>query len=399
MKSIVNTSQQIDGQDSISLQTIQTYYHFINDYQKFQRKRISIDLETKELYKSIHEKFIDQIIFDKVKSNWNQKMILQFNSLIYLFDHKIEQNQLEEINEIMQKIVETAQVLVNHLDETQKLQVAILATYQMGFFLNIGGFYKDSVDNLNKTIDIIQDYRKSPKQQQDAQIFFTTDEEWLFLNELKTLRLLADNYGKLNQHKMCIEYQDKTLQHVKSHEGITQEYIYTLYNFNNEFAQLDHYRQLKLIDETCRDLEMSKEYFFLQFQKLKILYHLEQQTKQEYDRIINLHQKIQIKDDNFNIVFHSVILQSAIRLKLYPEINQQIDIMFSYITTISDKKLETIVGQRRSLYLEFQNKNIEVDRYEQVWAVLVSEKARGELKAFSRITFIIQYNKEYGLKN
>ena len=32
--------------------------------------------------------------------------------------------------------------------------------------------------------------------------------------------------------------------------------------------------------------------------------------------------------------------------------------MFSYITTISEEQLETIVGQRRSLYLEFQNKKL-----------------------------------------
>ena len=50
MKGIINIHHLIDEQDNVSLETIDSYYRFINDYKTCKRKRLKINKETADLY-------------------------------------------------------------------------------------------------------------------------------------------------------------------------------------------------------------------------------------------------------------------------------------------------------------------------------------------------------------
>ncbi|KAM3136032.1 hypothetical protein pb186bvf_011837 [Paramecium bursaria] len=355
MKSIIKTRHLIDEQDDISLDTLESYHNFIDDYQKCLRIKLNINQETTELYNQVTQKFMDYTIFDKIKENsmFSQKTIdvkfLQLNSLILLIEVKYELMELEPISDLINKML----LLVKEYDGPKLHQVQILGFIKYSIFQQMNGQLKESKESLIKGLEEI----KLLKQQQDNQsnVITESDKEWIFLIEGKIYWIMAQIYQMQDQRENCIECQDKTLHLIKDYEGISQHYVYTLYQLNNQFGYFNQFRVLKMIEETCSQIEKSEGYLFLQYQRILYLASLDQLNIKEYDRIIRIHQEIKVYDDNFQTAFYSTILICSTRLKFYSDLNKWIDLMFSHISTITQNQFNLLVCQRKALYEQFLN--------------------------------------------
>ncbi|KAM3136028.1 hypothetical protein pb186bvf_011833 [Paramecium bursaria] len=355
----------IDENNTISLETIEAYYKFIYDYQTCERKNIKVDQETTELYKQVLQRFIDQTIFDKAEEkfsllkspNIHQRKFLQLNSLIYYFDEMYEQNEFKILNDMIWKIVDIA-VEQEEVEEFQSYQFQILALFQMSFYQQIADQYQVAQSFLQDTLVQIQKCHKLIEQQKDFQTIelIETQNEWVFQMEVKTLRLLTSNYKQQGQREKCMEYYNKVLNLIKDYEGMSKEYVLTIYNLNNALGFINTYRQIQLIEEACNNIKIDKKFVLLKLQRIRFLYEIDQLNEKEYNYMIRLQENMPIIDDNFQTVFRSDMLLYAINLKQYSEIKKQIDLMFSYITTISDQQLQQLVYRRKQLNDEFLDK-------------------------------------------
>ncbi|KAM3136030.1 hypothetical protein pb186bvf_011835 [Paramecium bursaria] len=309
MKNIVITRQLTDGQDNISLETLEIYFQFIKDYQKCKRYRLNLKKDTAS-------RFSQNSLID-----WH---FYSMNSFI--------NTTLNLLNLLL------SSVSIKQKDIYRQFQMEILSSnYYLGYLVSsdqkklIEQKLKNTLNKINKCRTLYQKDKKYFQVNYD-EVVDDNVMEFFYQQEITSLQLLAEISFKLEEKEIIKCYEQKLYlkdQLIKRNERISKQYLTKLYICNVRYGSLNSFRVVQLIEETCSQLENRDEWVILLLQRIRALSDLGQVSKKDYQQILEYTADVEKRDEDFQAQFYSSMIICAIQLRYYSEIERLIDLMLS----------------------------------------------------------------------